>query len=46
MKTQQHLLTPNNSPGVRRYQLDSGEKRDRILARRASREDKLEKTQI
>ena len=47
MKTQQHLLTPNNnSPGVRRYHLDSGEKRDRILARRASREDKLEKTQI
>lgn len=42
-----HVSTPNTTLAMRRLHLDSGEKRELILARRASREDKLqEKTYI
>ena len=46
LKKQQHITTPNEVPGVRRYNLDSKVKRERIMARRASIEEKLEKPEI
>lgn len=45
LKTQ-HITTPNEIPGVRRHNLDSKDKRERIMVRRASIEEKLEKPQI